>query len=81
MSTEPQYLYWSKPSEKSKDWMNGGIIDLGLAEGELIQGMTALNGKLYVFTQHRTFAIVPKSRLRKLFERGCNLLRKLRLRK
>lgn len=76
MSTEPQYLYWSKKSDRCRDWINGGVVDLGLAEGELLQGMVALNGKLYVFTQHRTFAVIPKSRLRKLFERVSGLFRK-----
>jgi hypothetical protein len=52
-----------------EEWGKCGVIDLGLEDGELLQGMVTFNNKLYVFTQRRTFVVKKKSWLRMWWER------------
>ena len=63
-----EYLYWSKSQKPTEEW-GCELINLGLEAGELIQGMTAFKGKLFVFTQYRTFEVRRKSKWRMWWER------------
>jgi hypothetical protein len=38
----------------------GGLIDLGLKHNEVIQQMHEFHGKIYVFTDKRSFVISPR---------------------
>jgi hypothetical protein len=51
-------LYWSRPKPYYPS--EYAAIDLGLREGELLTGMTSLNGKLIVLTNQRTFWLTEK---------------------
>lgn len=41
-----------------------GEIDFGMRPGERLTAMSALKGRLYVFTNFRTFEVIHKSRFR-----------------
>jgi hypothetical protein len=46
-----------------------GEIDFGLAEGEVLTGMTNINGNIYVMSDRRTFILRPKSKWRIFVDR------------